>query len=113
MPTNDVILTVLYAGAPLIEVLNDGKYRTVSAGVNQARLNGSLLDVDSTALQVKLVVGEHNAKLAGLNPYGNALRQSGKDVLHLIPLAKRRGMQARDVATVMETIVTIANKEIQ
>lgn len=113
MPANDVILTVLYAGSPLIEVLADGKYRTVSAGVNMARIKGELLDVESTALQLKLVVGERNAKLAGLNPYGNALRQSGKDVLHLIPLAKRRGMQARDVATVMETIVTIANKEIQ
>jgi hypothetical protein len=113
MPANDPILTVLYAGQPMVEVLSDGKYRTVSAGVNQARLNGSLLDVDSTKLQLALVLGERNAKLAGLNPYADALRQSGKDVLHLIPLAKRRGMQARDVATVMETIVTIANKEIQ
>jgi hypothetical protein len=107
------ILTVLYAGQPLLELMGDGKYRTVSAGVNQARINGSLLDVDSTALQLKLVVGERSAKLAGLNPYGSALRQKAKDVLNLIPLAKRRGMQARDVATVMETIVQMAQKDIQ
>ncbi len=106
------LLTVLYAGEPMIEVLEDGSHRTVSAGVNQARINGAKLDVVNKLGQT-LVELRQQVKCATTNPFRDAILMPAADVMKQVPRTSRGALRLKEVTAVMNTLHNIAKRSIQ
>jgi len=103
---------VLYAGEPMLEVLEDGSHRTVSAGVNQARISGMLLDV-TNKLGPLLVELREQVECGTINPYRDAVLMDSAVVMKEISRRDRGGMRVKDVAAVMNALLTIAKRSTQ
>lgn len=106
------LLQVLYAGEPMIEILEDGTHRTVSSGVNQARIQGSKLDVVNHFPEV-LSQLQQLVKCGNINPYRDAVRGDPEAVLKEIPRQYRNGMRAKEIANVLKAVNTIAKRSEQ
>lgn len=109
---SEPLLTVLYAGEPMLEVLEDGTHRTVSAGVNQARIKGNLLDVVNK-LGATLVELRQQVKCATINPYRDAVLLDAAQVMKEIPRPKRGALRVKDVGTVLAALHNIAKRSTQ
>jgi hypothetical protein len=109
---SEPLLTVLFDGEPMLEVLDDGTHRTVSAGVNQARINGSKLDVVNK-LGKELVDLRQQLKCATINPYRDAALLKPAEVMKEIPRKHRGALRAAEVEAVLTAIHTIAKRSIQ
>jgi hypothetical protein len=107
----DVIVTVLFDGKPLVEVLSDGTHRTVSAGVNEARIKGSALDV-STKIGPLLAGLQKQVKCGMINPYRDACL-STMDVWKAIPRLRRGALRVKEVSAVLDAVVRIAKRSEQ
>lgn len=105
------LLQVLYAGEPMIEILEDGTHRTVSAGVNLARINGSKLDVVNR-IQPLLDDLRQQVQCGNMNPYRDVLRGDPESILKEIPRQYRNGMRAKEVANVLQAVNNIANRRV-
>ncbi len=106
------LLTVLYDGEPMLEVLDDGTHRTVSAGVNKARISGTHLDVVNK-LGTTLVDLRQQVKCATINPYRDAVLSKAADVMKEIPRRQRGALRVPEVEAVMTAINEIAKRSIQ
>lgn len=102
------LLTVLYAGEPMLEVLEDGSHRTVSAGVNQARIKGNLLDVVNK-LGTTLVELRQQVKAGSVNPYRTALLDDAA-VWKEIPHAHRGAIRKPEMRRVLAAVMAIAKR---
>lgn len=112
MATTEPVVTVLYDGEPLVEILDDGTHRTVSAGVNQARISGNRIDVVNK-LGPMLVDMRQQLKCATINPYRDAILSEAKAVMGEIPREDRAGLSLKDVATVLNVLHKIAKRTEQ
>jgi hypothetical protein len=106
------LLTVLYDGEPMLEVLEDGSYRTVSAGVNKARVSGTHLDVVNR-LGTTLTDLRQQLKCATINPYRDAVLLDTKAVMAEIPRPERGALRLKDIGTVLTALHTIAKRRTQ
>ena len=109
---SDPLLTVLYDGEPMLEVMEDGTHRTVSAGVNQARINGTRLDVVNK-LGTTLVDLRQQLKCATINPYRDAILGRADEVMKAIPRKLRGAMRMPEITAVMDAIHSIAKRSTQ
>lgn len=109
---NDPVLTVLYDGEPMVEVLEDGTHRTVSAGINLSRINGARLDVVNK-VGPTLVAMRQQLKCATINPYRDAILGKADAVMKAIPRKERGAMRLNEVAAVMNALHTIAKRSEQ
>lgn len=107
----DVIVTVLYDGEPMVEVLSDGTHRTVSAGVNQARIKGGSLDV-ATKIGPILDDLQKKVRTGMINPYRDACL-STMNVWKAIPRLKRGALRVKEVSAVLDAVVRIAKRSEQ
>lgn len=109
---SEPLLTILYDGEPMLEVLEDGTHRTVSAGVNKARIAGTSLDVVNR-LGTTLTDLRQQVKCATINPYRSVVLGKADDVMKAIPRKGRGALRLPEVAAVMEAINSIAKRSIQ
>lgn len=109
---SDPLLTVLYDGEPMLEVLDDGTHRTVSVGVNKARIAGTSLDVVNR-LGTTLTDLRQQLKCAIINPYRDAVLGKAADVMKEIPRKTRGALRLPEVEAVMTAINEIAKRSIQ
>jgi hypothetical protein len=96
----------------MVEVLDDGTHRTVSAGVNQARIAGNRIDVVNKIGPMLLDLRQQ-VQCGTINPYRDAVMLAGEVVLKEIPNAARAGMRPKDVGAVLNAVHTIAKRSIQ
>ncbi len=107
----DIIVTVLFDGKPMVEVLTDGTHRTVSAGVNEARINGIRLDV-ATKIGPMLADLQKKVRTGMINPYRDACL-STMDVWKAIPRLRRGALRVKEVSAVLDAVVRIAKRSEQ
>jgi hypothetical protein len=112
MPTPEVVAAVLYDGQPMVEILDDGTHRTVSAGVNQARLKGASIDVVNR-IGPMLVELRQQVRCGTINPYRDAVLMMAADVLKSIPREDRGALRVKDVETVLTVLHKIAKRTEQ
>jgi len=96
----------------MIEALDDGTWRTVSAGVNNARINGSLLDVSNPGGS-KIRDLMQKVRCGTINPYRDAVMMNAQDVLKEIPRKQRGAMRVGEVGAVLAALHTIAKRSEQ
>jgi len=96
----------------MLEVLEDGTHRTVSAGVNQARISGSLLDV-TNKLGPLLTDLRQQLKCATINPYRDAVLIEAAAVMKEIPRTERGALRVKDIGTVLNALNNIAKRATQ
>lgn len=108
----EALVTVLFDGEPMLEILDDGNYRTVSAGVNRARIAGSKLDVVNR-LGTTLTELRQQLKCATINPYRDAMLLDAKTVMAEIPRPKRGALRVKDVGKVLIALHNIAKRSTQ
>jgi hypothetical protein len=112
MAATEAILTVLYDGMPMVEALDDGSHRTVSAGINRARIAGECFDVINK-LGPLLSDLRQQVKCGTINPYRDAVLLDGEAVLKEIPREARAGMRPKDIGAVLNAIHAIAKRNTQ
>lgn len=109
---SEPLIAVLYDGEPMFKVMEDGTHRTVSAGVNKARISGGMLDVINKIGPI-LVDLRQQAKCGMINPYRDAILMDSAVVMKEISRRDRGGMRVKDVAAVMNALLTIAKRSTQ
>ena len=105
-------LEMIYAGEPFLSLDENGVYTLHSKGINQARLNGTLFDVDSKELRVEIKRLREIERVALCNPYREAL-QDANEVHKEIPRKDRAGMRPADVRHVLDAVVRVASRHVQ
>jgi hypothetical protein len=108
----EVLITVLYDGKPLIEVMDDGSHKTKMAGINASRIAGHLLDVENVIGQ-RLELSKQLVMCATINPYKAAMLSTAKTVMDEIPREDRNGLSLKDILTVMNALTRIAKRSEQ
>jgi hypothetical protein len=111
MPS-EVLATVLYAGKPLVEIMDDGTFKTKLAGVHASRIGAEYLDVENK-IGARLQEARQLIQVAQVNPYRDVLQSTWKTVMDEIPREDRNGLSIRDVGTVMNALNRIAKRDTQ
>jgi hypothetical protein len=105
----DPVVSILYNGEPLLEVSLDGKHVVHSTTVGHMRVNGALFDIDTgrmRSLSDRIKAGE-------VNPYRDAVIDSQEQVYAAIEQRDRRGMNRKDVKTVLDAVAKVASRSVQ
>jgi hypothetical protein len=111
MPS-EVLVTVLYDGKPLVEVFDDGTYKTKMAGIEASRIGGHLIDVENVIGQ-RLELSKQLVMCATINPYKAAMLSTWKTVMDEIPREDRNGLSLKDIGAVMNAVTRIAKRSEQ
>lgn len=106
----DTVIEILYDGEIIVSV-GTKEFVVHRTAVEKARINGKLIDV-TNIIGKRINDLEALVRCGSINPYKEALC-SGEEVYKAIAQKDRRGMNRKDISTVLDAVMAVAVRSVQ
>ena len=106
------MLEIFLDGNPIVQIDEDGKPTIDKSGCARARINGSLIDVDTATLRARFTRLNQVASAALANPFRDALN-SAVEVHKNLPPKYRSTLRVVEVQAVLAAVIKVASSHVQ